>query len=237
MKAGIIAAGRGERLAKGSFSVPKPLIPVGGEPLISRVIRGAASVKVTSVACIVNDLNPAVAAYLRSRSWPVPLEVITKTTANSMESLFCLAPLLSEEPFLLFTVDAVFGFGILENFLSEALVLNQAQGVLALTEFIDDENPLWVRTDRRHRIIAMGDEARPSRYATAGFYYFRPDIFAMIDAARTHSLKALREFLAFLVGTGHSYYGLPVKKTMDVDNPEDIQKAEAYLKEIEGWTE
>ena len=58
------------------------------------------------------------------------------------------------------------------------------------------------------------------------------DIFAMIDAARARSLKALREFLALLVRTGYSLYGLPVPKTVDVDYPEDIQKAEAYLKEI-----
>lgn len=235
MKAAIIAAGQGERLLKGGVDIPKPLVPIRKEPLIARVIRAAAHVKVTSVACIVNDLNPAVARYLQSTPWPVPLELIVKTTPSSMESLFSLAPLLKDEPFLLFTVDAVFEFEKLKRFLREARRLN-GDGVLAVTRFVDDEKPLWVRLDRRHKIIALGDRARPCRWVTAGFYYFKPDIFDMIEVARAKRLKALRQFLGFLLERDYSLYGVSVSKTVDVDYPEDIKKAEKYLKEAgEEW--
>lgn len=237
MKAGIIAAGKGERLVRGGISVPKPLISIGGETLIARVIHAAANVKVSSVVCIVNDLNPAVANYLRSRSWPVPLEIVVKTTPSSMESLFSLAPLLHEEPFLLFTVDAIFGFKTLKRFLAKACALNEAKGVLALTQYIDDEKPLWVRMNRHHRIAVLGDAARPCRYVTAGFYYFKPDVFTMTEVARKLSLNALRQFLVLLTESGYSLYGVPVSKTVDVDHPEDIEKAENYLKEVEGHLE
>ncbi len=233
MKAGIIAAGKGERLARGGVSTPKPLILIGGEPLIARVIRAAANVPVTSIACIVNDFNPAVADYLRSGSWPVPLELIVENTPSSMESLFSLAPLLEEEPFILFTVDAVFAFSVLERFIARASALRQAQGVLALTRFIDDEKPLWARVNRRHKILAIGEAARPSRYITAGFYYFRPDIFEMVDSARVRRMNALRQFLSFLLEKGYSLYGVPVAKTIDVDYPQDIEKAEIYLRKAD----
>jgi NDP-sugar pyrophosphorylase family protein len=233
MKAGIIAAGRGERLLRRGISVPKPLISIGGEPLISRVIRAAAHVKVSSIACIVNDLNPAIADYLRSRTWPVPLELITKTTDNSMESLFSLAPLLKDGPFLLLTVDAVFRFEALERFLEEARGLKEAQGALAVTRFVEDEKPLWVRTDAHKRIVAMGDRAQPSPYVTAGFYYFQPDLFTLVDTAKARGLGALRQFLGLLVESGYAVYGVPVSKTVDVDDPEDIEKAERYLEETD----
>jgi len=237
MKAGIIAAGKGERLARGGISIPKPLVSIGGEPLIARAIRAAANVKATSIACIVNGLNPGVANYLRSGSWPVPLELVVKTTPSSMESLFSLAPFLSNGPFLLFTVDAVFGFKALENFLSKARALKEAQGVLALTRFVDDIKPLWARTDSRNKVISLGDRAQPSRYVTAGFYYFSPDIFTMIGSARAKRLNALRQFLGLLLKNGYSLYGVPAAKTVDVDYPEDIEKAEACLREIgEGCT-
>jgi NDP-sugar pyrophosphorylase family protein len=67
---------------------------------------------------------------------------------------------------------------------------------------------------------------------TAGFYYFAPDIFAEIDSARKRKLNALRQFLGHLMDAGYLMYGVPVPKTIDVDYPEDIVKAEAYLKEI-----
>lgn len=234
MKAGIIAAGKGERLARANTGIPKPLISVCGEYLIDRIIRAAASVKVSSIVCIVNDLYPEVAEHLRSRSCPVPVELVVKTTPSSMESLFELSPLLGDEPFLLFTVDAVFEFKTLGRFVAEAQAIKKAQAVLALSEFVDDEKPLWVRVDPTHKIIVLGDSAKPSRFVTAGFYYFKPDIFAMIGAAREKKLNALRQFLGFLMENRFLLYGARVSKTVDVDYPEDIEKAETFLKEVEG---
>ncbi|MGA2936456.1 MAG: NTP transferase domain-containing protein [Syntrophobacteraceae bacterium] len=232
MKAGIIAAGLGERMAKGGITTPKPLIPVAGHPLISRVIHTAAKLRASSVACIVNAENPAVVRYLEESSWPLPLEIIVRTTPNSMESLFSLAPLLSDEPFILFTVDVVTGDQTVERFLDRARGLGDGQGALALTDFIDDEKPLWVSVDGGSRIVAIGGAARGSRYVTAGFYYFSPEIFAMVDAARAKHLSALRQFLGFLIDHGYPLHGIPVSKTLDVDFPGDIRKAEALLMEI-----
>ncbi len=233
MKAAIIAAGTGERLKQGGVTIPKPMIPIGGETLIARMIRAASHVRATSVDCIVNGLDSTVADYLRSSSWPIPVELIVKTTSGSMESLFTLAPLLQSEPFLLFTVDTVFDFKALERFWSGARQRNGG-GVLAVTDFVDDEKPLWAKLDGSLRILALGEDARPSPYVTAGFYYFSPDIFSMIDAARAKGLNALREFLGLLLEKGFTFFGFPVSKTVDVDTPGDIQKARRYLEEIEG---
>ena len=232
MKAGIISAGIGQRLAQEGISVPKPLVTVGGEPMIARVIHAAARLKATSVACIVNDLHPEVSDYLRSRSWPVPLELIVKTTASSLESLFTIAPLLDKEPFLLFTVDSIFPFEALERFSKEAAGMGDAAGVLALTTHVDDEKPLWAGCDPCNRLIALGEKARPTPYVTAGFYFFKPRVFEAMKTARERRLGALRHFLSLLVESGYPIYGVPVGKTVDVDTPEDIRKAEAYLKEI-----
>jgi len=233
MKAGIIAAGTGERMTQGRIFTPKPMIRVGGEPLIARVIRAAASVRVASIACIINDLTPELDRYLRTNTWPVPLEIIKKTTPSSMESLFTLAPLLADEPFLLFTVDAVFPFASLKRFLTRSSSLTDAQGVLALTRFVDDEKPLWVAVDRNKRVEAIGDTARSAPYVTAGFYYFEPSIFQMAESARARGLNALRQFLGLLLDSEYRLYGIPVSKTIDVDHPEDIEAAEHYLKKSE----
>ncbi|MCK8604069.1 nucleotidyltransferase family protein [Desulfoferrobacter suflitae] len=232
MKAAIIAAGVGERLTLGGIRTPKPLVPVGGRPLIERIIGAAARLGMSSAACIVNDVQRDVAEFLRSTSWPIPLELTVKTTPSSMESLFCLEPFLREEPFLLFTVDVVFGFATVRDFLAAAQECKGAAGVLALTDHIDDEKPLWAKIQGDSRITALGDTARGSRYVTAGFYYFEPTIFSLVDAARRRNLTALRQFLGLLIATGHSLCGLPVAKTIDVDYAEDIQKADRFLKEI-----
>ena len=231
MRMGILAAGRGERLARAGISVPKPLVHVGGKPLIARMIEAGARLGASSVACVVNDLNPAVSEFIRRGAWPIPVDLVVMTTANSMESLFSLAPFLAGGPFLLSTVDAVCGPGMLEGFVAEAAACADASGALALTRFVDDEKPLWAAIDERRRITQIGDAARDSGYVTAGFYYLTPAAFGEIDRARRKKLNALRQFLAHLVDAGYALYGVPVGRTVDVDYPQDIEKAEACLKE------
>jgi NDP-sugar pyrophosphorylase family protein len=233
MKAAIIAAGKGERMIRGGIHIPKPLLTLAGEPLIARTIRAAATAGADSVACIVNDLYPTVSQYLKTKTWPVPLELVVKTTPSSMESLFHLSHLLSEEPFLMLTADAVFTMNTLTEFLVEARTISDARGALALTRFVDDEKPLWARVDNRYRISALGDDAVPTPYVTAGFYYFHPDIFGIIAAARSGKLSALRQFLNLLLAKGYPLYGVPVSQTIDVDRPEDLKTAAACLKEFD----
>jgi NDP-sugar pyrophosphorylase family protein len=158
--------------------------------------------------------------------------MVVKTTPNSMESLFCLAPLLSDEPFILFTVDVVCARQVVRDFFQEAVAIQDSKGVLALTDFVDDEKPLWAAVNGSNRITALGDAALGSRFVTAGFYYFSPDIFAEIAPAHRKKLSALRQFLGHLLDKGYPIHGVRVPKTIDVDYPEDMEKAEAYLREI-----
>lgn len=230
MKGGIIAAGKGERLAAGGELTPKPLVPIGGEPMIGRLVRVIAEAGITSLCCIINEESAATREYLLSQPWPLPFQLIRKTTDNSMESLFALAPLLQEAPFVLFTVDAVFSALTLRRFLAGAASLPFAEGVLALTRFCDDEKPLRVEIDRGHKIRRIGETGDIGHRVTAGFYRFEPSVFDFAKTARARGLSALRQLLGFLLETGYGLYGISVAKTIDIDRPEDVVEAENYLK-------
>lgn len=231
MRAGIIAAGMGERLAQGGVELPKPLVPVGGVPLIGRIIT-AAGTHADSVTCIINDLRPSVHAYLAGVRWPAPLQIIKKTTRDSLESLFQLAPFLRDGSFLLFTVDAVFSKNALSRFLRCARSMPATGGVLALTRFFNDDRPLLADIDRDRRIRAIGESAPKTPYATAGFYYFRPEIFDYQAAAAEKKLGSLRQFLAFLVDQGYPLHGIRVSRTIDVDRVEDLETAEHFVRKL-----
>jgi len=227
MKAAILAAGKGERLSKAGVETDKPLISINGRPLIERVIQAAASAGATDGACIVNEESPSLYRYLSSTTWPLPMRVVRKSTNNSLESFACLAPFLRGEPFLLFTVDAVFRLSALTRFLIGARRLGS--NVLALTRFIDDEKPLYVDIDPRHAVCAVDGDAIARRYVTAGFYYFEPAVLDLIADARALGLNSLRQFFRFLVRSGYPLFAVRVSKTIDVDRPEDIEAAENYM--------
>jgi NDP-sugar pyrophosphorylase family protein len=229
MKAGIIAAGKGERLSLTGAPVPKPLVPILGEPMIARTIRALDAAGVDEVCCVINGLDPSVGEYLRSRRWPVPFRIVERATGNSLESFSLLVPFLEKEPFLIFTVDAVFRFSGLRRFLAATKALPGAEAVLAVTRFADDETPLSVRVDRSHVVREIGSKACSSPFVTAGFYWFRPTVLQLLNEAKKRELNAFRHFLCLIPESGYPTYAIAVSRTFDVDRREDIEKAEQYL--------
>jgi len=230
MRVGIIAAGTGERLRQGGYTQPKPLVRVAGKPLIDYVLAGVAATGASDVACIVNEASHGIEEHCRGQ-WPdLQFTFIRRTTPSSMESLFTLEPVLRGGPFLLLTVDAIFAPQVLRDFLTATAAYPTARGVLAVNNFVDDEKPLRVQLEGDGRIRALGPEARDGGLVTAGFYVFDPVIFTEVAAARQRQLTALRQFLGHLLECGHTLYGQRVPKTVDVDRPEDIATAEAFVR-------
>lgn len=231
MNAAILAAGHGERLQRAGHSTPKPLVQVAGRALVEHTLGSIRAAGLRDVVCIVNEDGASVEPYCRARAAGLSFRFLHRTTASSMESLFALAPLLGDAPFLLLTVDTIIAPDAVRGFVAaaEARMRSAADGVLAVTEFVDDEKPLRVACDEQGRIVALGDGAAASPRVTAGLYVFAPRIFAEVDAARAARYAALREFLAHLVARGYRLETELVPKCLDVDRPEDIVAAEAFI--------
>jgi NDP-sugar pyrophosphorylase family protein len=228
MKAGIIAAGVGRRLAQGGIRVPKPLVLVAGETLLARALRRAAAAGAERAAVITTPAFPEVAEFIETNPWPLPIDLTVWASPNSLESLLALEPFLAGEPFVLQTVDAVFAPGAFESFVSQARGAGDS-GALGVTRFQEDESPLYVQVGPDMRVMAVG---RPgfSPYITAGCYFFTPQVFAWRARARGLKLKALREFLALLTREGYPLWGIDVGPAVDVDHPGDIRRAEMLLR-------
>jgi NDP-sugar pyrophosphorylase family protein len=232
MKAGLIAAGLGERLVAAGIDTPKPLVRIAGKALVDYALDAVAAAGIEEAACIFNAEPPAdaVEAHCRARAGAPRLTIVRRTTPSSMESLFTLAPHLAGGRFLLLTVDAVFAPALLRDFLAAAARHAEADAVLAVTDFVDDEKPLHAALEGAGRVTALGPGAAGSPWITAGLYVLEARVFAEIDAARRARFTALRQFLAHLVARGYRIAAAPIGKTLDVDRPQDIAAAEAFVR-------
>ena len=145
-----------------------------------------------------------------------------------MHSLFELSPFLLNESFCLATTDSVF----LEKEFSDFLKFSSkedAVGVLAVTQYIDDEKPLCVGFDEQNMILNFSDDKNGYNWVTGGLYYFSPLIFNEMQTALQNDIIRLRNFLRLLIKQNYKLKAFPFSKIIDVDHISDIEKAEDFL--------
>lgn len=234
LKAGILAAGRGERL-RGAANPLKPLVKVGSQTLIDHVLGAMSNAGASEVVVIINEDSLAVRDHVSKQEWPFALRWIVETTPTSMHSFLRLMETLAADgddgPFLISTVDTVAGSQTYRRFIAEAQRNDAAAVALALTLPGSDEKPLLVRlAPGTSRIIAIGNAAARSEYATAGIYAVRASILREAEASRRDGLDALRTFLGRLFDRGYQLCGIPIAESIDVDRPGDVGTAEAFLR-------
>jgi len=221
MRTGIIAAGHGERLRPAGLRIPKPLVAVEGRPLIDHVLHAIAGAGLREAVCIINEESGAVEDHCRQQPADLELTFVRRTTPNSMESLFTLAPYLGRDPFLLLTVDVIMAPDTLRGFLATAS-RRAADGVLAVHTFIDDEKPLRVVMAADGRIREIGGTS--GDLVTAGMYLVPESVRAMTPPA---GLGRLRDFLQWLARSGAPLYGEIIERVVDVDRADDVALAES----------
>lgn len=107
MKAMILAAGRGERMRPLTDRVPKPLLPVGGKPLIVWHIENLGRAGFTDIVINHAHLGEAIVAALGDgRHFGVSIRYSAETEALETAGGIAKAlPLLNDAPFLVVNGD------------------------------------------------------------------------------------------------------------------------------------
>ncbi|MDO4715124.1 MAG: NTP transferase domain-containing protein [Bacteroidales bacterium] len=235
MKFAIIAAGEGSRLSAEGVPQPKPLVPLCGEPMIARLVRIFRSLGAEEVVVIVNRLVPETEAYIRQMQADTgkdeaPIRLIVETTPSSMHSFYALSQHLRGAKFCLTTVDTIFRENDFATYI-HAFENSTADGLMAVTDHIDDEKPLYVATNDDLRITNFLDEHTPSvRYISGGIYCLTDKAIEVLHRCMAEGQSRMRNFQRALITAGLHIDAYPFdSKILDVDHAEDIVKAETFL--------
>lgn len=231
MKFAIISAGEGSRLSQEGVALPKPLVQLNGMAMIDRLVHIFAQNGAEQVVIIINNevaLTKEHVAALKETA-EVPLEVIVKTTPSSMHSFYELSRFLKDDKFCLTTVDTIFREDEFAAFI-EAFKASGKGGMMAVTDYIDDEKPLYISTDEKLNITGFHDAATPDcRYISGGIYCLTPKAIDTLEKCMEKGMSRMRNFQRQLVADGLQLEAYPFSKILDVDHASDIVKAEAFL--------
>lgn len=225
----ILAAGEGSRLANEGIDVPKPLVKINGEAMIDRLIRIFMQCGAKDIVVITNDLHPELKQHLETLvEQGKPIRYVIKTTPSSMHSLHELQPLIGKGRFCLTTVDTIFKEDEFRAYI-EAFRTSDVDGMMAVTDFVDDERPLWIRVDDSNGITAFLDTQEDCRYVSGGIYCLNDKAFATLDHCIAEGQARMRNFQRALIADGFRLQAFPFQKILDVDHAGDIPKAETFL--------
>lgn len=191
-------AGRGSRFASAGFTTPKPLIPVGGRPMIEWVIdnvRPRRPHRFTFI-CLAEHLQtyPEVPAELR-RLCPgceiVPVATVTEGAACTV--LLARRFIDSADPLMIANSDQ-----LVELDINDYLAAADAPGVGGLIMTFWSDHPKWsyCRLRPDGGVTEVVEKKVVSNEATVGIYNFRAgrDYVRAADAMIAANLRVNNEF-------------------------------------------
>jgi len=230
MNYAVIAAGQGSRLVAEGVGVSKPLLRLNGERMIERLFRIFLNNDAESISVIINEEMLDVRRYLQSVELAVPLNIIIKSTPDSLHSFYELSPFLQGGKFCLTTVDTIFRETEFSDYIRAFRDDKQSDALMGVTDYIDDEKPLYVQTDERLRITNFLDLPEPNiRYVSGGIYGMNKPVLDLFHQAMNEGLSRMRNFQRLMVQAGLNVSAFPFSKIVDVDHETDIRTAEEFL--------
>ncbi|MBF0761737.1 NTP transferase domain-containing protein [Dysgonomonas mossii] len=229
MNYAIIAAGEGSRLVQEGVTLPKPLVKLNGVEMIRRLIDIFLKNNASSISIIVNEEMTQVQDYLTNLELGIPFNVVIKSTPSSMHSFFELRDFLRDGKFCLTTVDTIFKENEFSKYIQTFINDSDSDGMMAVTDFIDDEKPLYVDVNDRMAIKGFLDHSDNCKYISGGIYGLTPKAIDTLEACLDSGQARMRNFQRQLVADNLQLKAYPFEKIVDVDHAGDIVKAEKFL--------
>lgn len=153
MRAVILAAGLGSRLAGVTAGVPKVLTSVAGEPLIVRALRLRAQAGVPEAVIVVGYEQGLVRATLASS--PIPIQFVANPHYAATQTAFSLLlsrALMGDQPFLKLNGDVIFEREVLDR-----LIASSSPCACAVDESaVLDDDAVKVELGEDGRVMRIG---------------------------------------------------------------------------------
>ena len=228
LRGGIIAAGEGTRLRADGYRVSKPMVRVGGRPLIDHALERFRSMGIRHLTIVINEASDDCRQWLESHGGDFDLDVIVRSTPSSYATFRVVADRLAGAPAVVTTVDTIMPVDQFQTFVTSASRFPDNAFVLGVTGHVDDENPLWVTLDTSNgRIRSIG--GTNGSHVTAGLYWLP----ARRSVGPTKSFARLRDHLGALVAEGQPVYGVVLPRVFDIDRAHDVAAAEGAIFDLQ----
>ncbi|MEA2364142.1 MAG: glucose-phosphate cytidylyltransferase [Thermoleophilaceae bacterium] len=167
----ILCGGRGTRLQEHTQSIPKPLVEIGGEPILWHVIQIYAAQGLRDFVLCTGYKGELIEQYVASRSWPAGVVVRCVDTGEDTPTggrIRQAGELLGERPFC-----ATYADGVADIDIAALIEHHRAHGGLATVTVVRPELQFGIADlDGDGRIRGFHEKPRSEHWVNGGFFCF-----------------------------------------------------------------
>jgi glucose-1-phosphate cytidylyltransferase len=168
----ILCGGRGTRLQEHTREIPKPLVEIGGLPILWHVIQLYAVQGFERFMLATGYKGELIERFVGEHSWPEGVEVRCVDTGLETQTggrIARLAPLLAGEE----TFCATYADGVADIDLQELLDFHAAHGAAATMTVVRPELQFGVtELDEDGRVRGFREKPRSEHWINGGFFCF-----------------------------------------------------------------
>jgi glucose-1-phosphate cytidylyltransferase len=181
----ILCGGRGTRLQERSQAVPKPLVEIGGRPIVWHVIQMYLAHGFGRFLLLTGYLAEQVEAFVATSSWPVEAQIACletgADTATGERLRRAASALEPEERFCLAYAD-----GVADIDLARLYDHHREHGLSATMAIVQPRLPFGVaRVNGDGSVLGFTEKPRSELWVNAGFFCFEREAIDALEPGCT----------------------------------------------------
>ena len=181
MKVVILAGGFGTRLAEYTDSIPKPMVPIGGKPIIDHIMQIYSNHGHKDFYVALGYKGEIIEEYFKDNDlWNINL---IKTGSNSMTGgrLKRLQKIIGNERFML-----TYGDGLSNINISELIAFHKKHGKLVTVSAVRPPARFGALKINGSEVINFKEKSQlDESWINGGFFVIEPEFFEMINGDET----------------------------------------------------
>lgn len=231
LKGLILAAGMGTRLRPLTDTKPKPMLRIGGKPILEYVINTLKECNIENLVIVVGYQREQIMNYFETGfDFGVKIKYVTQENVGRTEDAILAAKdeFKNEEDFLIAHADFLVDKQMIERAIQNYLELKPG-GTIAVTLVKEPQFYGIVSIDEDSQIRKIVEKpapsTEPSMYAVAGVYVFKTKLFDVLEKSKTLD-SAIQE----MINAGDGVYSsIWEREWVKVRYPWDILNANRYI--------
>jgi glucose-1-phosphate cytidylyltransferase len=208
----ILCGGRGTRLQEHTQSIPKPLVEIGGEPIVWHVIQIYAAQGLRRFVLCTGYKGHLIEEFVASHNWPPGVEVRCVETGEDTPTggrIKQAGELLGERPFC-----ATYADGVADIDIAALIEHHRAHGDLATVTVVRPELQFGIADlDNNGRIRGFHEKPRSEHWVNGGFFCFEHGALGFIEEDSILEREPLERLAT--AGQLHAYRHEGVWECMD----------------------